>query len=84
MTAPYDMADAYAMASDPARHGCHPALMRWTWAFLKEARGQPVRFDRIGAAAHLIERPNEVDAARVRAQGAIRAAVARVTGRAEA
>jgi hypothetical protein len=80
--APYDLADAYATACDPGRHRCHPAVMQFTWAFLKEARGQPVDFARIGEPAHIVRAApvNPIDAARQSAVPAIRRAVQRLTG----
>lgn len=82
---PRDMAEAYATAIDPCRHGCHPAVMQTNWAFLKEARGTPVNFDRIGRPAHQVELVieqapvNEIDRARLTAIPAIRRAVRRLT-----
>jgi hypothetical protein len=52
--APRDMADAYAVATDPARHMCRLDTIQSNWAFLKEARGQRVDLDRLFMATHLI------------------------------
>lgn len=58
--APRDMEDARAVLTDPARHRGHPAIIAVNWAFLKEARGQTVRPDRL-APHHLIGGPRPVD-----------------------
>lgn len=46
---PHDIAEAMATAADPARHRGNCAVIQTTWAFLKEARGQLVDFDRLDA-----------------------------------
>lgn len=51
---PYDMADAYRTATDPSRHGCHPAVIQTNWCFMKEARGQRVHIERLAITGHLI------------------------------
>lgn len=45
------------VVTNPERF-CHvPAVLAAQWAHLKLQRGQPVRFDRLGDPAYLIERP---------------------------
>ena len=45
--APYDMADAMRILTDPAAHRGHPAIRQSAWCMLKDARGQPVDLDRL-------------------------------------
>lgn len=54
---PYDMADARATLTDPARHGCLPSVIQHNWFFLAEARGIRVHPERLAITAHLVDRP---------------------------
>lgn len=63
--APRDMADAYAVATDPDRHMCRLDTIQANWAFLKEARGQPVDLDRLFIPAHLVRPAPQPDVLRV-------------------
>ncbi|APE45371.1 hypothetical protein BOO69_08170 [Sulfitobacter alexandrii] len=45
------------VVSHPERFCRVPAVLAAQWAYLKLRRGQPVRFDRLGEPAYLIDRP---------------------------
>lgn len=57
---PYDMADAMATLTDPARHGCLPSVIQRNWQFLAEARGMRIHMERLTVTAHLVVRPRPV------------------------
>jgi hypothetical protein len=54
IASPRSIADAYRTLTDPAAHGCHPAVIQTNWKFLKEGRGQRFYADRLAITSHLI------------------------------
>lgn len=57
---PQQINEARAVVTDPARFAAQPAVIATAWATLKEAQGNPVRFDRLPTppCATLVRRLN--------------------------
>ncbi|ETX26690.1 hypothetical protein [Roseivivax isoporae] len=91
MLTPQFLAEARATVCDPSAHVDRPIVLQGAFLALKEAQGHPVTAERRFRVARALydqftgpaPRPcaDEIDAARQRAIGPIRAAIARLPGR---
>lgn len=70
MTKPIDK--ALYVVTHPEHFLCNPALLAINWEKLKNARGQTVDYDRIGAPAYLIVTPDCASAQVIRIQAKVR------------
>ena len=60
------------IVTHPQIYASHPSVLAINWEKLKNARGQTVDFDRIGAPAYLIVDPDSASAQVIRIQAKVR------------